>query len=299
MNKLRFFLYLTGPICAGWLSIAIIVCFTGGSAVADDSVKLVIGFESRSTRLTAADTVGLDRLAATLESQPDNRLVVLVPYSRNEIIRHFIASRFSVVERELLKRGISGESVKIPQSEDDDSAIVLCIVPRTLPNTPLEILSSLALPSLQVVEPQSQAKNDPPSVPVSLIPGEDGGKRAISVVMEDVAAIPLRDRDAPQQNSSTSDGQPKAKNPDIEDLWVAPVGQSLQAVLKDWGGRAGWTVVWRSDREYPVDASATFSGEFTKVASQLFDGFATAIPAPAAHFYKGNRVLLVESGEGR
>jgi len=73
----------------------------------------------------------------------------------------------------------------------------------------------------------------------------------------------------------------------------------LRDVLREWGERAGWTVVWQSDHEYPVEASADFSGDFTEAATQLFEGFATVAPAPFAHFYKGNHVLVVRSGEGR
>lgn len=85
----------------------------------------------------------------------------------------------------------------------------------------------------------------------------------------------------------------------VEETWTAAVGKSLRDVLRTWGDRAGWTIVWQSDRDYPVDAQATFTGDFATAASHLLDGFATAVPAPYAHFYKGNQVLLVLSGEGR
>lgn len=290
------------PVGAGWLGIAAILLLADGPAVADDSMKLVLGFESRSTRLTAADTGALDRLVATLESQPDNHLVVFAPSPRSDAIRHFVASRLAVVSQELLRRGIIGETVKSPRSDGNDADIVLWIVPRALPSTPLEILPVTDVSLPLAVVPSLPAKNDVPSAPVSLLPGDGGGKDGTPAVRTDAVLVPEGSGTQsipPKRNGIDTAPASASSDIDVEELWVAVVGQSLRTVLKDWSARAGWTVVWQSDREYPVDAAATFSGDFTKAAGQLFEGFATAIPAPAAHFYKGNHVLLVESGEGR
>ena len=82
-----------------------------------------------------------------------------------------------------------------------------------------------------------------------------------------------------------------------EEVWLAVPGNTLRDVLVDWGKRAGWTIVWQSDREYPLEAPAKFSGDFVSAARRLFDGFATAMPAPLGNLYKENQVLVVVSGE--
>lgn len=336
---------LMRPLVVGWHVLVVTMCLTGCPAVAgvggggglhslisvpcpsqlggkrsprivtvsetlqggqDDGMKMILGFEARSNRLTSADVASLDRLAATLGAgaQPNDHLIVLAPVPRDLATRHFVASRLSVVEQELLKRGIAGETVKIPSPESNDVAIVLWVAPRTLPNTPLEMLPTAAETPQSVVEPREQTGNVPPSSPTSLLPGEDGGKGTPSTVSVEVVSEALTQDDKTAKGvSSNKEGEPAPATVippvDAEEVWIAAVGQSLRSVLREWGDRAGWTVVWQSDREYPIDAAATFSGDFITAASQLFDGFATATPAPSAHFYKGNHVLLVESGEGR
>ncbi|PKU22817.1 toxin co-regulated pilus biosynthesis Q family protein [Telmatospirillum siberiense] len=276
---------------------------------AEDGARLVLGFEARSNRLTAADLSGLERLSVSLAAQPESRLVVFVPTPRDPAIRQFVRSRLNVVQQELAKRGMAGETVKSPRPEADDT-IVLWVAPRVLPATPLEIEPIAATVAAPV--PVSREETRPETHPTSLLPIDDGEKTARA---GEAAAHSPSSPSAPTSSSPplpaegpVQGGGPPAVIPadsppvveaEVEELWIAPVGQSLRTVLKDWGSRSGWTVVWQSDREYPIDAAATFSGDFTKAASQLFEGFSTAVPVPSAHFYKGNRVLLVESGEGR
>jgi len=290
------------PLDAGWLTSIAVLCLLGRPVVADDSGKMVLDFEPRSTRLASTDVRALDRFVAMLESQPDYHLVICVPSPRDTAIRRFVASRLAVVQRELLKRSVAGETVAVPQSEGEVDSIVLRIAPRVLTNTPLEILSPTRA-SLAASDISSQVKNDISLVPLVLLPEGSGGQDVTPAMTTDVTSISLPELPSPQSDLLKTDkgGTRPAENSDVavEDVWTAAVGQSLRTVLKEWGTRAGWTIIWQSDREYPVDATATFSGNFTQVAGQLFDGFATAVPAPAAHFYKGNHVLLVESGEGR
>lgn len=77
--------------------------------------------------------------------------------------------------------------------------------------------------------------------------------------------------------------------------WLAAEGKDLREVLISWAEEAGWSVVWRSDYRYPLQAGASFDGEFTDAASLLLQNFASARPPVRATFYKGNRVLLVEN----
>ncbi len=82
----------------------------------------------------------------------------------------------------------------------------------------------------------------------------------------------------------------------VED-WLATEGSSVRSLLTEWGDKAGWRVVWSTDREYVLEAGAMFRGRFMDVASALIRSFARARPAPWGTFYKGNRVLLVTTQE--
>ena len=79
--------------------------------------------------------------------------------------------------------------------------------------------------------------------------------------------------------------------------WVAAEGVTLRTLLTEWGDAAGWRVIWNMDRDYTLEASATFRGRFVDVASALVRSFARATPAPKAVFYQGNKVLVVSTRE--
>jgi len=82
----------------------------------------------------------------------------------------------------------------------------------------------------------------------------------------------------------------------VED-WLAEEGNTLKGLLSDWCERAGWRLIWNSNRNYTLSAGAMFRGRFADVASALIRNFARAKPAPMATFYRGNRVLVVETRE--
>jgi len=82
----------------------------------------------------------------------------------------------------------------------------------------------------------------------------------------------------------------------VED-WLATEGSSVRSLLTQWGDKAGWRVVWSTDREYVLEAGAMFRGRFMDVASAILRSFARAAPAPWGTFYKGNRVLVVTTQE--
>lgn len=82
----------------------------------------------------------------------------------------------------------------------------------------------------------------------------------------------------------------------VED-WLAEEGSTLKGLLLNWCERSGWRLIWNSNRNYTLGAGAMFRGRFADVASALIRSFARAQPAPKATFYKGNRVLVVETME--
>ncbi len=79
--------------------------------------------------------------------------------------------------------------------------------------------------------------------------------------------------------------------------WEAPAGESLRNLLMRWGELSGWTVVWKLDRDYNLEAGVVFRGKFTEVAAAFIRSFARATPAPIGTFYKGNRVLVINTQE--
>ncbi len=82
----------------------------------------------------------------------------------------------------------------------------------------------------------------------------------------------------------------------VED-WLAEEGNTLKGLLSDWCERSGWRLIWNTNRNYTLGAGAMFRGRFADVSSALIRTFARAQPAPMATFYKGNRVLVVETRE--
>jgi len=79
--------------------------------------------------------------------------------------------------------------------------------------------------------------------------------------------------------------------------WQANAGNTLRGLLMEWGNRSGWTVVWKLDRDYRLEAGVIFQGTFTDVSSALIRSFARATPAPIGTFYQGNRVLVISTQE--
>ena len=112
---------------------------------------------------------------------------------------------------------------------------------------------------------------------------------------EEIAASENADALAEGGNvGDTGDGY-NADDP-VED-WLAEEGKSLKLLLTEWCDRAGWRLIWNTNRNYTLTAGAMFRGRFADVSSALIRAFARARPAPIATFYKGNRVLVVETME--
>lgn len=95
--------------------------------------------------------------------------------------------------------------------------------------------------------------------------------------------------------NATSDSGYNIEDP-VED-WLAEEGKSLKALLTEWSEKSGWRLIWKSNRNYTLTAGAMFRGRFADVSSALIRAFARAKPAPIGTFYKGNRVLVVETLE--
>ena len=98
---------------------------------------------------------------------------------------------------------------------------------------------------------------------------------------------------AATDSEANNDAEEEDKNKD----WLAEEGQSLKQLLTTWSEESGWRLIWKTNRNYTLNAGAMFRGNFADVASALVRAFARARPAPVATFYKGNRVLVIETME--
>ena len=95
---------------------------------------------------------------------------------------------------------------------------------------------------------------------------------------------------------TSEDGETHDAEDPVED-WLAEEGRTLKDILTEWSDRAGWRLVWKTNRNYTLSAGAMFRGRFADVSSALIRAFGRATPAPVATFYKGNRVLVVQTLE--
>lgn len=80
-------------------------------------------------------------------------------------------------------------------------------------------------------------------------------------------------------------------------IWEAKEGDNLRELLTKWSAMSGWKLLWSTNRNYILSAGVTFKGKFADVSSALIRAFARARPAPIATYYKGNRVIVVETME--
>ncbi|MDY6407280.1 MAG: toxin co-regulated pilus biosynthesis Q family protein, partial [Pseudomonadota bacterium] len=123
--------------------------------------------------------------------------------------------------------------------------------------------------------------------------------------------IPLKKTVTTITETTTKVKQEKAPQKDFKDMtladkvaygeeiqeWDADAGKTLRGLLMDWGSKSGWTVVWKLDRDYHLEAGVVFRGTFVDVSSALIRSFARATPAPIGTFHQGNRVLVISTQE--
>lgn len=114
---------------------------------------------------------------------------------------------------------------------------------------------------------------------------------------EEVASYEAEVNAAIATSQSESETGSQDTGEDAVEDWLAEEGSTLKGLLTDWSERAGWRLIWNSNRNYTLAAGAMFRGRFADVSSALIRTFARARPAPVATFYKGNRVLVVETME--
>lgn len=103
----------------------------------------------------------------------------------------------------------------------------------------------------------------------------------------------------PEEQAVATKGQGSMDGPEQVPTWTALGGSTLRQTLDEWSGQAGWVIAWESERDYPLKASAEFYGDFGTAASNLIRAFSRATPPVRATVFKGNRVIVVTSGQDR
>ena len=122
-------------------------------------------------------------------------------------------------------------------------------------------------------------------------------KKTTTTITETTTKIQPERKDPASLNFEKMSLSEKIEYGNSEQDWEAKAGDTLRGLLMNWGSRSGWTVVWKLDRDYHLEAGVTFRGTFTEVAGALIRSFARATPAPIGTFHQGNRVLVINTQE--
>ncbi|MDW9479061.1 hypothetical protein GOB57_10335 [Sinorhizobium meliloti] len=77
--------------------------------------------------------------------------------------------------------------------------------------------------------------------------------------------------------------------------FIVEEGYMLHSTLNTWAEATGWKVIWNSEHDYLIEASATFSGDFVKASSDLIKAMADARPQITVDYYQGNKVIVISN----
>lgn len=142
-------------------------------------------------------------------------------------------------------------------------------------------------PDLKPAKPDEAAQSPLPSEP-----GHDIHV-ATTQVAEPVASKPSADK-ASTPSEQPPDAQP-AKEPDAALLpsWTASRGMTLSDVLREWGAKADWMVLWETRLDYRIEADFAISAsDYLGAVNKLLSAYREAGLLFSARAY-ANHVLLV------
>lgn len=127
----------------------------------------------------------------------------------------------------------------------------------------------------------------------------DGSSFDIADYIEpEIEEIPFTEVGAPEEHIVADINIEEVKIDDNTILtWEVEEGDNLRDLLTKWSAMSGWKLLWQTNRNYVLSAGVMFKGKFADVSSALVRAFARARPAPIATYYKGNRVIVVETME--
>lgn len=105
----------------------------------------------------------------------------------------------------------------------------------------------------------------------------------------------------PHAVEPTSSRNVRAASAPPEIGWTAARGSTLHKVLTEWCLRAGVELKWLAEYDFPIEASASFNGDFENAVRSLLAGFDGARPQPigALHVNPGaSQMVLVVQARG-
>ena len=110
----------------------------------------------------------------------------------------------------------------------------------------------------------------------------------------EVAAAKGVGRDLPARADVAAAGESASRAPQsAPKRWRVVGGSTLAAILADWGSRADVEVVMLTDREYRIESSHTFAGEFGDAIRALLSGLGHLPYAPVGELLDNGRTLVV------
>lgn len=77
--------------------------------------------------------------------------------------------------------------------------------------------------------------------------------------------------------------------------FIVVPGYDLRTTLESWAAATGWTVNWKSEFKYQIEADATFSGTFVEASSALINAMRDARPTITVDFYAANNVVVISN----
>lgn len=115
------------------------------------------------------------------------------------------------------------------------------------------------------------------------------GDRLKAAMTPSMSATPVAAASAPAASPKVAPEQTKAST-----RWqLNERDRTLKAGLERWAQGSGWRLIWELGIDYPIEAPATFDGNFEQAVSAVMRNMAHADVPPKAILYRGNQVVRV------
>ena len=109
------------------------------------------------------------------------------------------------------------------------------------------------------------------------------------------SAAPAKGHGMDGKEFASKDGWKPAGNPSTSGKFIVVPGYDLRATLESWAASTGWTVNWKSEFKYEIEADATFEGDFVKATSALIQAMSEARPTITVDFFTANHVVVISN----
>lgn len=203
-------------------------------------------------------------------------------------VKDKVVSQSETVSEKPSSQGSVTAVASVPLVEETTTTEV---IEKEAPPAPIPLVKKIT--TTEVVESGVVAKSEPARKVVTTVSEKKTTSRIDAKTGEKIEV-------KKEESSITAEGTTLASRvaygEEIHE-WEAIPGTTLRALLLEWGEKSGWTVIWKMDRDYLLEAGVVFRGTFMEVAGALVRSFARAVPAPIGTFYQGNRVLVINTQE--